>query len=90
MWWESGWTWLIVGLVLAALELLAPGYIFLGIAISSALMGLVLLTGLIAPSLPVLLIIIAALSGVIWLILRRVVGVQKGQVKIWDRDINDD
>ena len=24
-----------------------------------------------------------------WLVLRRVVGVREGQVKIWDRDIND-
>ncbi|MFD1795220.1 hypothetical protein FQV27_13905 [Paracoccus aurantiacus] len=88
--WLSGWTWLIVGLVLSVLELLVPGYIFLGIAISSALVGLALLSGLFAPSLPVLLIVIAALSGIIWLILRRVVGVRQGQVRIWDRDINDD
>jgi hypothetical protein len=26
---------------------------------------------------------------VAWLVLRRVVGVREGQVKLWDRDIND-
>jgi hypothetical protein len=28
-------------------------------------------------------------SVVAWLVLRRVVGVREGQVKVWDRDIND-
>ena len=87
--WHSGWTWIVLGLVLAALELLVPGYVFLGIAIACGLAGLVLLSGLISPGLPLLLVIVAALSGVIWLVLRRVMGVRKGQVRIWDRDIND-
>ena len=80
----------IIGLVLAVLELLAPGYVFLGIAIACGLAGLVLLAGVTAPSLPVLLLIVAVLSGVVWLILRRLMGVREGQVRIWDRDINDD
>ena len=40
--------------------------------------------------LAVLLIFIAAASGFIWLVLRWAAGVRKGQVRIWDRDINDD
>jgi membrane protein implicated in regulation of membrane protease activity len=88
--WASGWIWIIIGLVLAVLELLAPGYVFLGIAIACGLAGLVLLAGVTAPSLPVLLLIVAVLSGVVWLILRRLMGVREGQVRIWDRDINDD
>ena len=88
--WQSGWTWIIIALVLGLLELFAPGYVFLGVAVASGLMGLVLLTGAFSPSLPVLLIIIAVLSGLIWLVLRRVMGVRTGQVRIWDRDINDD
>ena len=90
MMWQSGWTWIIIALVLGLLELFAPGYVFLGVAVASGLMGLVLLTGAFSPSLPVLLIIIAVLSGLIWLVLRRVMGVRTGQVRIWDRDINDD
>ncbi|MFV0409322.1 MAG: hypothetical protein ACK5LJ_06400 [Paracoccus sp. (in: a-proteobacteria)] len=88
--WLNGWTWLVIGFVLAALELVAPGYIFLGTAIACALAGLALLSGLFAPGLPALLLIIAVLSGVIWYLLRRLVGVRHGQVRIWDRDINDD
>ena len=72
--WASGWIWIIIGLVLAVLELLAPGYVFLGIAIACGLTGLVLLAGVTAPSLPVLLLIVAVLSGVVWLILRRLMG----------------
>ncbi|WBU59953.1 NfeD family protein [Paracoccus albus] len=90
MMWESGWTWIIIALVLGLLELFAPGYVFLGVAVASGLMGLVLLTGAFSPTLPVLLIIIAVMSGLIWLVLRRVMGVRTGQVRIWDRDINDD
>lgn len=88
--WQSGWFWIVVAALLGLMEVLLPGYVFLGIAIACAVAGLVLLVGLAAPSLPVLLIAIAVLSGVAWLILRRLMGVQKGQVRIWDRDINDD
>ena len=38
---------------------------------------------------PALILIFAVVSVVAWLVLRRVVGVREGQVKIWDRDIND-
>ena len=31
----------------------------------------------------------AALSLDAWIVLRRLVGIRQGQVKIWDRDIND-
>jgi len=88
--WQSGWFWLIVAAVLALLEVLLPGYVFLGIAIACAAAGLVLLVGVVPASLPVLLIAIAVLSGLAWLVLRRAMGVRKGQVRIWDRDINDD
>ena len=37
----------------------------------------------------VTLVVTAILSGVIWLILRRVAGSNRGQVRRWDRDINE-
>ena len=52
-------------------------------------MGLVLLAGLWSGGLPMALVVTALLSGVIWFVLRRTMGVQKDQVRIWDRDIND-
>lgn len=89
MTWTNGWLWLIAALLLALLELALPGWVFVGIAGAVGLMGLALLAGLWAGSLPMALVVTAILSGVIWLVLRRAMGVQQGQVRIWDRDIND-
>lgn len=85
----NGWWWLITALLLAALELFAPGWVFMGIAGAVAVMGLALLTGFWTASLPVTLIVTALLSGLIWYLLRRVAGVRDGQVRIWRDDIND-
>ena len=85
----SGWLWIVAALVLAALELALPGWFFLGAAIAVLLMGLALLVGLWGGGLPVALVVTAILTGVIWLVLRRAFGTSRGEVKIWDRDIND-
>lgn len=87
--WLNGWLWIVAGLVLAVFELFAPGWIFLGIAGAVGIMGLLLLSGIWTAGLPLTLVITAVLSGLIWLGLRRFAGVNKGQVRIWDRDIND-
>lgn len=85
----NGWLWIVAALVLAALELVLPGWFFLGAAIAVGLMGLALLLGLWTGGLPMGLVLTAILTGVIWLILRRVFGTNRGEVKIWHRDIND-
>ncbi|HRM74493.1 MAG TPA: hypothetical protein PLI13_07285 [Paracoccus sp. (in: a-proteobacteria)] len=85
----NGWLWIIAALVLAALELALPGWFFLGAAIAVGLVGLALLAGLWTGGLPMALVVTAILTGVIWLILRRIFGTSRGEVKIWDRDIND-
>lgn len=87
--WSDGWLWLIAGLVLAGLELLLPGYVFLGLALAVATMGLALLLGLWVWGLPSALVATTLLSAAIWLLLRRMMGVQRGQVRLWDRGIND-
>ncbi|MBN8631159.1 MAG: hypothetical protein J0L76_09930 [Rhodobacterales bacterium] len=82
------WAWVVLGFALGVLEILAPGFIFLGFAIGAVLTGA--LVGLGIPAgVPALILIFAVVSVVAWLVLRRVVGVRDGQVKIWDRDIND-
>ncbi|MBO9477484.1 hypothetical protein J7382_08050 [Shimia sp. R11_0] len=83
------WVWLALALVLAILEVLAPGFIFLGFAAGAALVGLALLTPLQALSLPVILLGFAALSLASWLLLRRVFSLPGGQVKKFHHDIND-
>lgn len=84
----NGWLWIIAGTLIGAVELFIPGYIFLGTAIAVVVIGAALLLGVTAP-LPWLLIAAGVLSLICWLVLRQTVGVQKGQVRIWDRDIND-
>lgn len=87
--WLNGWLWIAVAAVLAVVEVLAPGWIFLGTALAVLVMGLLLLAGLWPWSFAMALITAAILSGVMWLILRRFMGGHDGQVKKWTRDIND-
>lgn len=87
--WTNGWLWIIAALVLALIDLMLPGYIFMGVALATALMGVALLAGLWTGSLPVALVVTAILSGVIWLALSRMRGVDRSETRIWHRDIND-
>ncbi len=79
-------------LALAIVEVLIPAQIFLGFAVGAALTGLGLAIGVpgLAGSLPLTLVVFAVLSLIAWIVIRRVLGVRPGQVKIWDRDINED
>jgi membrane protein implicated in regulation of membrane protease activity len=83
------WVWLAAALVLAILEVLAPGFIFLGFAIGAAVVGVALLGPLQLLSVPMILLVFAALSLSAWLALRRVFALPKGQVKTFNHDIND-
>lgn len=93
--WQAWWLWAIAALVLGFLEILAPTQILLGFAIGAGVVSGILLFGgpfgaSIAGSLPALLLLFAVVSLVAWLVLRSMMGVRKGQVKHWDRDINED
>ena len=83
------WVWMSGALALATLEVIIPAYIFLGFAIGALAMGLLLLIGLTGLSTPAILAIFAVLSLIAYLAMRRIFGLPHGQVKIWDRDIND-
>ncbi|MFZ7092168.1 NfeD family protein [Primorskyibacter sp. 2E233] len=94
MMWALWWVWIAAALALGILEMLVPAFLFLGFALGAGLTGLTLLFGggfavWLGASLPRLLVYFAVLSLIGWLILRKAVGVRRGQVKIWDRDIND-
>ena len=93
--WQEWWVWMAAALVLGILETLAPGFIMLGFAIGAAVVALVFLVGgplaaWLGGSLALTLLVFALLSLAAWLVLRQVVGVRKGQTRIWDRDINED
>lgn len=87
--WQEWWVWMVAGAALAILEILVSGFVLLGFAIGAALTGLLLWLGVLGGSLAVLLLVFAVASLLAWLVLGRVVGVRHGQVKVWDRDINE-
>ncbi|WP_394181039.1 NfeD family protein [Yoonia maritima] len=87
--WTQWWVWMSAAVVLATLEVLVPGYIFLGFALGAAVMGLLILVGISAKGLALTLVIFAILSLASYLVMRKVFGLRTGQVKIWDTDIND-
>lgn len=87
--WAIWWVWIVAGFALGVLEVIVPGYIFLGFAIGAVVVGAGLGMGFLGGSLALLLFVFALLSLAAWAILRRTLGMHKGQVKLWDRDIND-
>ncbi|SDX51202.1 NfeD family protein [Litoreibacter albidus] len=92
--WNQYWVWFALALVLGVAEILMPGYILLGFALAAALVGVVFAAGvgpadMMMESLPITLSIYGAVSLIVWLGLRQYFGRRDGQVKIWDKDIND-
>ncbi len=87
--WVIWWVWAAAGIGLAILEVLAPGYIFLGFAIGSLVVSVLLWFG-ISAALPWLLVICAGVALASWMALRRLFGIRKGQVKVIKHDINED
>jgi membrane protein implicated in regulation of membrane protease activity len=87
--WTEWWVWMSGALILATLEVLIPGYIFLGFAIGAGLMGLLILLGVSATGLALTLVIFAVLSLISYLAMRKYFGLKTGQVKVWDTDVND-
>lgn len=87
--WTEWWVWMSGALVLATLEVLIPGYIFLGFAIGAAMMGLLILFGVSASGLALTLVVFAVLSLISYIAMRKYFGLKTGQVKIWETDVND-
>jgi membrane protein implicated in regulation of membrane protease activity len=87
--WAEWWFWLSASLVLATAEVILPGYIFLGFAVGAFVLGAGMFLGLTGMSLPFTLVIFAVLSLAAYLGLRYIFGLKSGQVKIWEKDIND-
>lgn len=89
MMWQEWWIWICFGIGLAILEILVPGYIFLGFAIGAAITGALMLFGLSGLSFQATLVVFAALSLGAYLALRQFLKGSHSNAKIIDRDIND-
>ena len=92
---DEWWVWVSAGVVLGIVEVFLPGFFFVGFAAGAVVTGLVLLTGgpfaaLLAGSFAYTMLFCAVISVIVWVALRRLVGVRKGQIKVWTRDINED
>ncbi len=86
--WSLWWVWLSAALLLATLEVIAPGFMFLGFAIGAALVGLLLLSPL-SPGPAALLAVFAVLSLVAWGALRAAFRRKDGHARRIDHDINE-
>ena len=89
MLWQAWWVWIVGGIILAVLEVMAPGYILLGFAIGAILTGGLIAIGVLGNSLPVLLLVVAMISLLAWVLMRKFFAIPSSKNKIWDRDIND-
>ena len=87
--WSIWWVWLAAALVLAILEVLVPGFVFLGFAIGALAVAMLLLNTGLSLGLPLLLLIFAALSLLAWLVMRRVFAGPGDRVRTFEDDIND-
>lgn len=88
--WGVWWAWIAAGFVIGIIEVALPGFIFLGFAGGAVLVGVLLGLGVVGgDSLSLLLMIFAFASLVVWGGLRLAIGTKPGQVKVWDKDIND-
>lgn len=84
------WMWIAGGFALAAVEVLVPGFIFLGFAVGAIALGLIMVV--VPPvALPMALLVWAILSLIAWVLLRAAFTLPggAGKPKIWDRDINE-
>ena len=86
--WAVWWVWVVFGVALGVLEVLVPGFIFLGFAIGAVVTGALVGIGVVGGNVALLVLVFAVLSLVAFLVLRRVVGVTNVQTKVWDKDIN--
>lgn len=85
--WGLWWVWLAAALCLAILEILVPGFIFLGFAIGAAVTAVLVLLPF-QLGLTALLAIFAGLSLVAWVILRRLFKPTDDQTRVIHNDIN--
>ena len=89
MWWQNWWVWMVAAGLLAILEMIVPAFVFLGFAVGAAITGLLTLAGVLGSAWAPMVFVFAVASLGGWFLLRAVFGKHEGQVKVIDRDINE-
>ncbi len=87
--WATWWVWVVAGFALGVVEVLVPGFIFLGFAIGAVITGVLVGIGLLGANVPLLILVFALASLAAWFGLHKMFGRREGQVKLWDKDINE-
>lgn len=87
--WAVWWVWVVAGFALGVVEVLVPGFIFLGFAIGAVITGVLVGIGLLGANVAVLVLVFALASLGAWFALRQMFGARGGDVKLWDKDINE-
>lgn len=82
------WAWLCVALALGVVELLAPGFIFLGFAIGAVIMA-VIVAFVTLSNVNAMLALFAILSLIAWIALKAAFRKQSSGARIVTRDINE-
>ncbi len=82
------WVWICAALALGVVELLAPGFIFLGFAIGALAMAVFVFV-MPASHAPALLAMFAILSLIAWIGLRIIFRRQSSGSRVVERDINE-
>lgn len=85
--WTLWWVWLSAALGFAILEVMVPGFIFLGFAVGAGVVALLVLLPL-GLGLTALMALFAILSLIAWIILRRVFSAPDDQSRVIREDIN--
>ncbi|MEC3861666.1 hypothetical protein VK792_10250 [Mesobacterium sp. TK19101] len=87
-WLSLWWVWLSAALALAILEVLAPGFVFLGFALGALAVSVLVALGL-SPAASILMALWAGLSLAAWIGLKLAFRGPKSNRKIIREDIND-
>ena len=87
--WAVWWVWVVAGFALGVVEVLVPGFIFLGFAIGAVITGVLVGIGLLGANVAALVLVFALASLGAWFVLRKAFGARGGEVKLWDKDINE-
>lgn len=83
------WFWLSAAVVFGIIEVLAPAFVFLGFSIGAVGMAILVATGIVTPGMAWGLALFAVLSLGGYVLLRVALGKARGDVRVIEKDIND-
>jgi membrane protein implicated in regulation of membrane protease activity len=83
------WFWFSAAALLGIIEVLVPAFVFLGFSVGAVAVGLLLALGFadLSPAATIALFAVLSLAG--YAILRALLGRSRGDIRLIDKDIND-